>query len=75
MRILIVDDEPAVRSSLSRALRKKGYRIGTAADGGEALERARGAAYDAVILDVMMPVSTGSRCAAGFGTRVTPPRS
>jgi two-component system response regulator MprA len=55
MRILIVDDEPAVRSSLSRALRKKGYRIGTAADGGEALERARGAGYDAVILDVMMP--------------------
>jgi CheY-like chemotaxis protein len=45
MRILIVDDEPAVRSSLSRVLRKKGYRIGTAADGGEALERARGAAY------------------------------
>jgi two-component system, OmpR family, response regulator MprA len=55
MRILIVDDDPAVRSSLSRALRRKGYRIGTAADGGEALELARGAGYDAVVLDVMMP--------------------
>ena len=33
MQILIVDDEPAVRSSLSRALQLKGYQIGTAAAG------------------------------------------
>jgi two-component system, OmpR family, response regulator MprA len=55
MQILIVDDEPAVLSSLSRALHLKGYRIGTAADGGEALALARDARYDAVVLDVMMP--------------------
>jgi two-component system, OmpR family, response regulator MprA len=55
MQILIVDDEPAVRSSLSRALQLKGYGIGTASDGGEALALARGARYDAVVLDVMMP--------------------
>jgi two-component system, OmpR family, response regulator MprA len=55
MQILIVDDEPAVRSSLSRALELKGYEIGVAADGGQALALARGARYDAVVLDVMMP--------------------
>jgi two-component system response regulator MprA len=55
MQILIVDDEPAVRSSLSRALELKGYRIGMAADGAQALALARGAHYDAVVLDVMMP--------------------
>ena len=55
MQILIVDDEPAVLSSLSRALQLKGYHIGMAADGGEALALARDARYDAVVLDVMMP--------------------
>jgi two-component system response regulator MprA len=55
MQILIVDDEPAVRSSLSRALQLKGYRIGMAATGGEALGLARDAHYDAMVLDVMMP--------------------
>src|SRR5919108_3333358 len=55
MQTLIVDDEPAVRSSLSRALELKGYGIGTAADGGQALALAQGARYDAVVLDVMMP--------------------
>jgi two-component system response regulator MprA len=55
MQILIVDDEPAVRSSLSRALQLKGYGIGLAGDGGRALALARDARYDAVVLDVMMP--------------------
>ena len=55
MQILIVDDEPAVRSSLSRALELKGYQIRMAADGGQALALARDARYDAVVLDVMLP--------------------
>jgi two-component system, OmpR family, response regulator MprA len=55
MQVLIVDDEPAVRSSLSRALELKGYGIGTAADGGHALALARHTRFDAVVLDVMMP--------------------
>jgi two-component system response regulator MprA len=55
MQILIVDDEPAVRSSLSRALQLKGYRIGVAADGGQALAQARDARYDALVLDVTLP--------------------
>ena len=55
MRVLVVDDEPAVRSSLERALRLDGYEVALAADGREALERLSGAPADAVVLDLLMP--------------------
>ncbi|TML96845.1 MAG: response regulator transcription factor [Actinobacteria bacterium] len=61
MRILVVDDERAVRESLQRALELEGYEIELAADGREALARlANGESQpDAVILDVLMPVVDG----------------
>jgi two-component system, OmpR family, response regulator MprA len=56
MRILVVDDEPAVRESLRRALELEGYEIELAADGKEALYRIESEAEpEAVILDVLMP--------------------
>jgi CheY-like chemotaxis protein len=55
MRILVVDDEPAVRESLERSLRFEGYQVIVAADGAEALERVRDDRPDAVVLDVLMP--------------------
>ena len=56
MKILVVDDERAVRESLRRALELEGYEIELAADGREALERLEAEAQpDAVILDVLMP--------------------
>ncbi len=55
MRILVVDDEPAVRSSLERALRIDGYEVALAADGQEALDALGGIAPDAVVLDLAMP--------------------
>jgi two-component system, OmpR family, response regulator MprA len=55
MRILVVDDEPAVRESLERTLRFEGYEVTLAADGAEALERVRDDQPDAVVLDVLMP--------------------
>jgi two-component system, OmpR family, response regulator MprA len=54
-RVLIVDDEPAVRSALDRALRLERYDIDLAADGHEALDRLAEARLDAVVLDVAMP--------------------
>ena len=58
MRILVVDDERAVRESLRRALELEGYEVELAADGEEALERLDAEADqapDAVVLDVLMP--------------------
>jgi two-component system, OmpR family, response regulator MprA len=54
-RVLIVDDEPAVQTALSRALRLERYEVALAADGREALERLGTMAYEVVILDVSMP--------------------
>ena len=59
MKILVVDDEPAVRDSLERALRLEGYEIGLAADGAEALAALAANEPDAVVLDVMMPQVDG----------------
>ena len=56
MKILVVDDERAVRESLRRALELEGYEIELAADGSEALYRLEGTEEpDAIILDVLMP--------------------
>jgi two-component system response regulator MprA len=56
MKILVVDDERAVRESLRRALELEGYEIELAADGREALDRLEGESEpDAMILDVLMP--------------------
>jgi two-component system response regulator MprA len=56
MKILVVDDERAVRESLRRALELEGYEIELAADGAEALEKLEsGDQPDAMILDVLMP--------------------
>ncbi len=54
-RILVVDDEPAVRRALERALRLERYEVDLAADGREALDTLAERAADAVILDVSMP--------------------
>jgi two-component system, OmpR family, response regulator MprA len=59
MRILVVDDEPAVRASLARALRLDGYEVALACDGRAALDAVGGAAPDAVVLDVLMPELDG----------------
>src|SRR4051794_20082950 len=54
-RVLIVDDEPAVRAALDRALRLDGYEVRLAADGREALDRVADERLDAIVLDVAMP--------------------
>jgi two-component system, OmpR family, response regulator MprA len=55
MRILVADDDPAVRESLRRSLAFNGYDVITASDGQEALQLIGTDRPDAVVLDVMMP--------------------
>jgi two-component system response regulator MprA len=55
MHVLVVDDEPAVREALGRALRLEGYDVALAENGEQALAVVAERQPDAVILDVMMP--------------------
>jgi DNA-binding response OmpR family regulator len=57
--ILLVDDEPALLRTISYALRRDGHEVATAADGRRALEVARRAPPDLVLLDVMLPGQDG----------------
>src|SRR3990170_1206584 len=54
-RVLVVDDDRAVRESLRRSLEFNGYHVALAADGAEALATISGTRPDAVVMDVMMP--------------------
>jgi two-component system, OmpR family, response regulator MprA len=55
MRILVVDDDRAVRESLRRSLQFNGYQVDLAGDGQQALESVVSQRPDAMVLDVMMP--------------------
>jgi len=54
-RILVVDDDPEIVNLFAYALRRAGYQVEGVLDGRAALERARQAPPDLILLDVMMP--------------------
>jgi two-component system response regulator MprA len=58
-RILVVDDEPAVRQALARALALERYEIALAEDGEQALDLLATGDYEAVLLDIVMPGISG----------------
>ena len=55
MRVLVVDDDPGVRTSVAAALRRDGCSVELACDGTEALDRLASGKFDSVVLDVLMP--------------------
>jgi len=59
MRILVVEDEPRLLRSLTKALREEGYAVDTAEAGDDGLFKAQSYDYDAVVLDVMLPRLNG----------------
>ena len=59
VRILLVEDEPRLQVSLAKALREEDYAVDTASDGETGLYKAESSDYDALILDVMLPVLNG----------------
>lgn len=58
-RVLVVDDDDAIRMLVTRLFLRNGFEVTNAADGQEALERLSEKAFDLVILDVMMPRMDG----------------
>lgn len=58
-RVLLADDDRAIREALQRALAVEGYDVVTAKDGAEALDAVRRLQPDVVLLDVSMPVLDG----------------
>ena len=57
--VMIVEDEPAIRGLLSMTLEQEDYRVETAADGREALEKVRDHPPDAMLVDLVIPVMDG----------------
>ena len=57
--ILVVDDDAAVRDVLTRFLRRRGYRVGIAANGEEALSAVRDNDPDLMLLDIHLPKLSG----------------
>ncbi len=58
-RVLLVDDERDILEPVTYALRQEGFHVETAVDGESALELARSAPFDVVVLDVMLPGVSG----------------
>ncbi|MFN8632259.1 MAG: response regulator transcription factor [Chloroflexota bacterium] len=58
-RVLVVDDDDAIRATLARSLGAEGYVVDVAADGNEALRVARDRTPDLVVLDLMLPGLNG----------------
>src|SRR5579883_3489160 len=59
MRLLVVEDSPRLQKTLGTALRRSGYAVDQAMDGEEGLWMATSNAYDALILDLMLPKLDG----------------
>jgi two-component system alkaline phosphatase synthesis response regulator PhoP len=58
-KILLIEDEPGLRLTLTDRLRKEGYDVEAAADGDSGYERASTGDFDAVLLDIMLPRKNG----------------
>jgi two-component system response regulator MprA len=69
MRLLVVDDDEAVRTSLAHALRRDGFEVALAADGAAALEQLASGRHAAVVLDVLMPEPNGLEVCARLRRR------
>jgi two-component system response regulator MprA len=54
-RVVVVDDDEALRNAVRRALRLEGYAVAVAADGAEVLDQLGGVQADLIVLDILMP--------------------
>ena len=68
-RILIADDEPAIRRALRDILEFEDYEVDEAVDGDEALQKASAGGYDLLLLDIKMPKRDGMEVLAALGAQ------
>ena len=58
-RVLVVDDEPAIRALVAKIVERAGLEVDTAADGSIAIQKLAERDYAAIVLDLMMPIVDG----------------
>jgi two-component system OmpR family response regulator len=73
MRILVIEDDPALSRSLAATLREEDYAVDTALDGETGVFKAREQSYDAIVLDVMLPRLDGWQVLAQLRPEVETP--
>lgn len=59
IRVLVVDDETAIRALIAKIVQRAGFTVETARDGAEAIEKLGESTYSVMVIDLMMPVVTG----------------
>ncbi|HUP44038.1 MAG TPA: sigma-54 dependent transcriptional regulator [Thermoanaerobaculia bacterium] len=73
-RVLVIDDETAIREAIRMTLEYEGYRIDEARSGQEGLDKAGRTDYDAILLDIKMPVLDGIEVLENLkGQKITSP--
>src|ERR1041385_9084046 len=72
-KVLIAEDDEAIRSFLTQGLRGEGYEVATANNGAEALEQCAAFSPDVVVLDLMMPIVDGFQFLARRGRQCDAP--
>ena len=73
MRLLVIEDDPALFRTLAASLREENYAVDTAADGADGLLKAQQNTYDAILLDVMLPKLDGWSVLAALRPAVRTP--
>lgn len=74
IRILLAEDDEAMRSYLARALARNGYDVSVAATGGEALSLLESGTFDLLLTDIVMPEIDGIELAQQAQKLVDPPK-
>jgi DNA-binding NtrC family response regulator len=66
VKVLVVDDDPEMRALLAEELRREGYEVVDAGDGGEAVLACRATEFDVILMDKNMPGPSGLDLLPGF---------
>jgi DNA-binding response OmpR family regulator len=73
VRVLVVEDEPDLRSALAQSLTENGYAVDTASEGVDGLYKATTWTYDAIVLDIMLPKMNGWDVLQSIRTKTSTP--